>query len=319
MKIKKEWMNWIIIQIYRYIECVDSKDNDKWYFLIILSSVALQIQLPLFYFRCLVDCGPIVSSSYTLRVSSHCLNSPCEGAKYVWSLETLNDNIWENVPNLANMTATTANTLSMVIKPNYLQSDTKYRLRLQVTSSLRTEGLSVLEFKTADAPYGGHCESSVSEGVSLETEFTFDCIGWQDETGSLTYEFRLNNQQISYGVSSKSASTVLPEGIPEDDYKISVNIVVKNALDVSVVQTLSVKVGNKACLRKWMLNVYHQLPIILGPTGKVWSTLSLYSSLNDEPRICWARNIHVSTNYINFVWLKTSRTEVTKVPLGKIT
>ena len=154
------------------------------------------------------------------------------------------------MPNLANMRATTANTLSMVIKPNYLQSGTKYRLQLQVTSLLRTEGLSVLEFKTADAPYGGYCESSVSEGVSLETEFTFECIGWQDETGSLTYEFRLNNQQISYGVSSKSASTVLPGGIPEQDYKISVNIVVKNALDVSVVQTLSVKVRNEGCPHK---------------------------------------------------------------------
>lgn len=180
-------------------------------------SVAHLIQLLLVYFRCLVDCGSIVSSFNTLRVSSHCLNSPCVDAKYVWSLEILNDNKWENVPNLANKTATTANTLSMVIKPNYLQSDTKYRLQLQVTSLLRTEGLSVLEFKTADAPYGGHCESSVSEGVSLETKFTFECIGWQDETGSLTYEFQLNNQQISFGVSSKSASTVLPKGLPEDD------------------------------------------------------------------------------------------------------
>lgn len=149
------------------------------------------------------------------------------------------------MPDLANMTATTANTSSMVIKPNYLQPHTKYRLLLQATFLSRTEeGLSVFEFKTANAPYGGHCESSVTEGVSLETEFTFECIGWQDETESLTYEFRLNNQQISYGVSRKSASTVLPEGLPEDDYRILVNIVINNALGVSVVQTLSVKVRN---------------------------------------------------------------------------
>lgn len=195
-----------------------------------------------------MDCGPIISSSYTLRISSHCLTSPCQGAKYDWSLETLNEEEWENVPNLTNMTATTANTPSMVIKPNYLKPGTKYCLQLQVTSLLRTEGLAVLEFKTAVAPYGGHCESSVSEGVSLETEFTFECIGWQDETGSLTYEFRLNSQQISYGVSSKSASTVLPEGIPENDYRISVNIVIKNVLEVSVLQTLFVKVRNTTCL-----------------------------------------------------------------------
>lgn len=223
--------------------------NDNLFYIFELL-VALLIQLLSFYFRCLVDCGLIVSSSYTLRVSSHCLNSPCVGAKYIWSLETLHDNKWENVPDLANMTAASTNTSSMVIKTNYLQSGTKYRLRLQVTSLLRTEGLCVLEFKTAEAPYGGHCESSVSEGVSLKTKFTFECTGWQDETGLLTYEFRLNNQQISYGVSSKFAPTVLPEGVPEHDYKISVNVVVKNALDVSVVLTLSVKVRNEACPRK---------------------------------------------------------------------
>ena len=162
------------------------------------------------------------------------------------------------MPNLANITATAANKSSMVIKPNYLQPDKKHRLLLKVTSLLRTEGLSVFEFKTAGAPHGGHCKTSVSEGVSLETEFTFECIGWQDETGSLTYEFRLNNRQISYGVSSKSAPTVLPEGIPEKDYKISVKIVVKNALDVSVVQTLSVKVRNKT--PDASANMCHQSP-----------------------------------------------------------
>lgn len=189
-----------------------------------------------------------MSSSSKLRVTSQCVNSPCEGASYVWSLEKLNDNTWENVPGLDNMTATTSYTSNMVIKPNALQPDMQYRLVLHAKSLSRTEGFSMFEFKTARMPYGGHCESSVSEGVSLETEFFFECYGWQDETESLTFEFRLNNQQISYGVSPKSASTVLPEGLPEEDYRISISIIIKNGLGVSVVQELSVKVYYDMCL-----------------------------------------------------------------------
>ena len=199
----------------------------------------------LLFVRCHKDCGPIVSTSNKLRVTSQCVNSPCEGARYVWSLERLKDSIWQDVPDLANtyMTATISNTSNIVIKPNALQPDSRYRLHLHATSSSRTEGFCMVEFKTAGTPHGGHCESSVSEGVSLETEFIFECSGWQDETESLIYEFRLNDQQISYGPSRKTPPIVLPQGQPEEDYRISISVIIKNALDVSVVQALSVKVN----------------------------------------------------------------------------
>ena len=113
---------------------------------------------------------------------------------------------------------------------------------LFVTSLAGTEGFSVLDFETAGEPHSGYCTPSVSEGVSLETEFTFDCYNWQDESIPLTYEFRLRDDPISYGKSPKSVSTVLPAGSPEDDYQLPINIIIKNAVGVAVVETLFIKV-----------------------------------------------------------------------------
>lgn len=194
-----------------------------------------------FYFSCLTDCGQVVSSSSKLTVTSRCVNAACENAIYLWSLEKFNGNFWENVPDLANMTATTANTSNIVIKPNALQPNSTYRITLRATSLLGLEGSTLLKFTTAGMPYGGHCKPSVSEGVTLETEFIFECIGWQDKT-ELTYEFRLQDKQISYGAYPKSSPTFLPQGLSKDDYRISISIIIKNALGVSVVQTFSVKV-----------------------------------------------------------------------------
>lgn len=56
---------------------------------------------------------------------------------------------------------------------------------------------------------------------------------------------------------SKFVLIVLFEGVFEYDYKIFVNVVVKNVFDVFVVLILLVKVRNEICLCKWMLNVYY--------------------------------------------------------------
>ena len=76
----------------------------------------------------------------------------------------------------------------------------------------------------------------------METEFLFECYGWQDKSTPLTYEFRAEEDPISYGISSKSATTVLPSGSPENDYKLTVNVIIKNAVGVAVVEKFAVKV-----------------------------------------------------------------------------
>ena len=193
--------------------------------------------------RCFVDCGAIVSASNKLRVTSECLNSPCNGSIYEWRLSILNgSDSWENIPILPNMTSTAVNSTNMIIKKNSLQSKSKYNLTLLVTSLKGAYGLSVLLFETAGEPHNGYCAPSVSEGVSLETEFTFKCFDWQDTSLPLTYEFALGEEPISYGTSPSSVSTVLPAGSPNEDFQQQVTIVIKNAVGVSVVEKLLIKV-----------------------------------------------------------------------------
>ena len=149
---------------------------------------------------------------------------------------------WENIPILPNMTSTAVNSTNMIIKKNSLQSKSKYNLTLLVTSLKGAYGLSVLLFETAGEPHNGYCVPSVSEGVSLETEFTFKCFDWQDTSLPLKYEFALGEEPISYGTSPSSVSTMLSAGSPNEDFQQQVTIVIKNAAGVSVVEKLFIKV-----------------------------------------------------------------------------
>ena len=197
------------------------------------------------YFRCFIDCGAVVSASNKFRVTSECPNTPCISSVYEWRLKKLNEetDAWENIAILPNMTSTAVNATDMIIKRNALPSSSKFSLMLSVTSSEGTEGFGVLEFETAGKPHSGYCSSSASEGVALETEFAFECFDWQDTNPPIAYEFRSGNDPISYGTSPKSAATVLPAGEPGDDYQLPINIIIKNSVGVSVVETLFVKVS----------------------------------------------------------------------------
>ena len=196
------------------------------------------------HFRCFVDCGAVVSSTAKFRVTSE---TAISGATYTWRLETFrSDNqVWEIVANLDDITSTPINASNIIIKPNKLSSDSKYRLQLSVKAPmLETVGLALLEFETAGKPYGGHCKSSVTEGVELETEITFECLEWQDKTGTpLTYEIRRENTLIYYSVSTKSDPIALSAGLPEENFQVKIEIVVKNAVGECVVQILMLKVG----------------------------------------------------------------------------
>ena len=185
-----------------------------------------------------------MSASNKLRVTSECPNSACNGSIYEWRLKRWNDtsSMWEDKPIWANMTSTAVNATNMIIKKNSLQSKSKYSLTLFVTSQEGAEGFAVLDFETAGAPHSGYCTASATEGVSLETEFTFKCFDWQD-TNTLTYEFQLGDEPISYGSSPQSVSTVLPAGSPENDYQLQINIVIKNAVGVAVLVKEVVKVS----------------------------------------------------------------------------
>ena len=189
-----------------------------------------------------MDCGGIVSASNKFRVTSECPNSPCSGSTYEWRLSKLNGSKWVNISILPNMTSTAVNATNMIIKKNSLQSESKYNLTLFVKSLEETYGFSTLLFETAGEPHSGYCTASVSEGVSLETEFILKCFDWQDASLPLTYEFTLGEEPISYDTSPSSVSTVLPTGLPDKDFLQEVTIVIKNAVGVAVEQKLFIKV-----------------------------------------------------------------------------
>ena len=150
--------------------------------------------------------------------------------------------MWDVTPVLPNMTSTPVNGTNIIIKKNTLQSNSKYRLMLIVSPLQGTQGFAELEFETAGEPHSGYCSPSVTEGVSLTTEFSFQCFEWQDKNTPLSYEFRAGVIIISSGISSKSVSSTLPAGSPEDSYQLPFNIIIKNVVGVAVVETLYVKV-----------------------------------------------------------------------------
>ena len=153
-------------------------------------------------------------------------------------------NTWEDVPILPNMTSTALNATNMILKPNSLSSSSRFKLMLVITSQVGSEGFGELEFETAGSPHSGYCKSSASGGVALKTKFTFECFGWQDKSKPINYEFRLGDDPISYGISPKSASTVLPAGKPEDNYRLPIKIIIKNFVGVAVEKAMFVKVRN---------------------------------------------------------------------------
>ena len=177
-------------------------------------------------------------------MTSGCVNSACSGAVHEWRLNKWNGTtkLWQDLPISPNMISSEVNAANIAFNRNTLPFDSKFSLMLFVTPPEGKVNFAVLDFYTDREPHGGYCEQSDAVGISLETEFTFECFKWQDENTPITYEFRLGDTPISYGISSKSVSTVLPAGSPENDFKLQINIVIKNAVSVAVVETLFVKV-----------------------------------------------------------------------------
>ena len=187
-----------------------------------------------------------MSASNKLRVTSECPNAACNGSVYEWHLKQRKEEAdpWENIPILPNMTSTAVDAANMIIQKNSLPSGFYFSLQLLVTSLAGSEGFGVLEFETAGVPDGGFCAASANEGVALETEFTFECFEWEDKNAPITYEFRVGKDIISYGSSPKSATTALPAGQPENDFRLPISIIIKNSVGVKVVETMSVKVNS---------------------------------------------------------------------------
>ena len=170
------------------------------------------------------------------------------------------------------MISTDVNATSIVFNKNSLPTSSKLRLLLFVTPQQIKVSFALLDFYADGEPHGGYCNRSVIEGISLETEFDFECFGWQNGSTPISYEFRLGDKPISYGYAPKSVSTVLPAGSQEDDYQQQINIIIKNSASVAVVETLYVKVlisCDVICSASFLF--WYNSREILGPAREVFT------------------------------------------------
>jgi hypothetical protein len=137
---------------------------------------------------------------------------------------------WTCLSGGVNMTAGSASLLSsptsstLILAPNVLTAGTTYTFQLaaRLSTSASEAGLASATITVNSIPTGGTCSVSPSQGVAIQTKFTFACAGWLDDAGNLplTYGVRqvdstgalLNIVQAQQ--SNSQFSMYLPVGAP---------------------------------------------------------------------------------------------------------
>ena len=104
------------------------------------------------------------------------------------------------------------------------------------------------EFVTNTPPYGGVCSASPPEGVALQTRFSLQCAGWQDEELPLKYEYYYRTEAgvktlLHYAVSENPPEKLkLPVGRAEKEYALRIFVRVEDNLGTSNESAIDVKV-----------------------------------------------------------------------------
>ncbi|KAJ7360505.1 hypothetical protein OS493_015607 [Desmophyllum pertusum] len=150
-----------------------------------------------FHIRCKVNCKHLVITTDILSVRS--LSGVCSKANstssFSWELfyRKVNETgqmKWTKVNDLENMTLSNTSSNNLVLKPNVLEPEMSYVMRLRHRSFAAGDaGLTEYSFTTSRPPYGGNCSVGPSVGKAYDTEFTFGCSGWQTEHLPLLYLF----------------------------------------------------------------------------------------------------------------------------------
>lgn len=97
---------------------------------------------------------------------------------------------WTKVNDLEDMALSNTSSNNLVLKPNVLEPEMSYVMRLRHRSfAAGGGGLTEYSFTTSRPPYGGNCSVGPSVGKAYDTEFTFGCSGWQTEHLPLLYLF----------------------------------------------------------------------------------------------------------------------------------
>ena len=195
--------------------------------------------------------------SKTLRVEPKCEGKLCGHIiKTKWSIHALNSTVNRGRRSRKASTFVVKN-FSSHVYPSKTRNP-QYEIRAVVSIRVESEVIEeeYHEKITLNSPPfitagNSGCFVTPSEGYAVETIFNITCLGWSDEDTPLTYEFRYNTSDgliINYpkvGTGKGILSTNLPVGNEAHNFKLRVDVYVKDSLGDFTISSLQVKVGRE--------------------------------------------------------------------------
>lgn len=134
------------------------------------------------------------------------------------------------------------------INGNKLAEGANYTLELHGNLTEKIKSARTHSFITNESPRGGNCTVDKSEGIVLETNFTFSCFGWLHTEKELVYQFGYTSSSGAYEILQESSqrflrTNKLPLGDSKKENIVQVDIYVKDKWGGFGFQRVEVKVS----------------------------------------------------------------------------
>ena len=181
------------------------------------------------------NCNVKLNPSGRIALQGICTGSSCEGSlTYHWSLfkatnsSSLNETQWLEIPEIQQLISTRVSSMTLVTYPGVLEPDMLYKFVLTAKRPGGYPGYSEYQVTTNSPPTGGYCQVSPELGVTLDTEFAFNCGNWQDEDLPLQYEFiyftKNDLLNVVYKGQQTGKHTKLPVGDKANNFTIDFRV-----------------------------------------------------------------------------------------------
>ena len=135
---------------------------------------------------------------------------------------------WVEVLAIQELISTRLSSTTLVTYPGVLAPNVRYKFILTAKRQGGYPGYSEYQVTTNSPPAGGTCNVNPLSGVTLATEFTFTCSGWQDADLPLQYEFvyvtNNNLLNVVYKGVQTSKETKLPAGERTNNFTIDFRV-----------------------------------------------------------------------------------------------
>ena len=139
--------------------------------------------------------------------------------------------------------------LKSLVTLNSARRDPVFKVDVRATVSGLGHEEADLTFRVNSPPFiaqaGRGCQLEPKEGTAIATTFKVTCLGWEDEDGPPSFEFRhrtaKGNTVIQFG-SPHNLTTKLPIGDPMKNYSVELHIIVTDPLGASAETAVSAKV-----------------------------------------------------------------------------